>query len=196
MSVLLDMDTPVFAAEGVPENTDPAGWRMRISGLAERPCEVGLTELWSLPPAEVDCRLTSVSGWTVRATWNGALWRDFVKSHPPCPGATHALFKSPGGYSTCVPLSDLDHPRVLWCRAVGGEPLEPRYGGPLRMVIPNLWGYKSCKWVAELEYADRMIIGYWEARGYSASGKIEPGATMDINSGRRRTIGGGEVTDF
>jgi len=119
-----------------------------------------------------------------------------VKALPPMPQATHALFTSVGGYTTCVPLARLDHPRVLWAWAVGGEPLEADYGGPLRMVIPPLWGYKSCKWVSRLTYTDSMVPGYWETRGYTVDGEIEAGHTMDVNTKQRRKIQAGEVVDF
>jgi DMSO/TMAO reductase YedYZ molybdopterin-dependent catalytic subunit len=196
MSVLSEMDTPVFAAEGMPEAAIPDQWKMHVDGMAGTAVDVNLSELKTLPNSTVNCRLTSVSGWSVRADWNGAPWREFIKAYPPKPGASHATFRSVGGYTTTVPLSALDHPRVLLCWGVGGEPLEVEYGGPLRMVIPNLWGYKSCKWLMRVTYTDRMIAGYWESRGYTDHGRIEPGYTMDVNTRTRRPIKGGEVIDF
>ncbi len=110
---------------------------------------------------------------------------------------SHATFTSVGGgYSTTVALKDLDTPRVILAYEVNKEPLEREYGGPLRMVIPNLWGYKSCKWLASVELTDRMKGGYWEDRGYPREAAIEPGTTLDVNTGERRPIAGGEVMDF
>lgn len=196
MSILKDLQTPVFAAEGVPADTDAGPWRVRVDGMAARGAEFGLKELRSLPNARVGARLTSVSGWSVRADWDGVLWREFVKRHPPGPGATHVTFTSAGGYETTAPLAALDTEHALLCWGVGGAELEAEYGGPLRMVIPNLWGYKSCKWVVRITYTDALVPGYWETRGYTNEGEIEPGTTLDVNTGTRRKIKGGEVTEF
>lgn len=197
MSKLKELNIPIFKAEGLPRGAAAESWTVRVGGMLARPAELNFDDFRALPNSIVDCRLTSVSGWSVRAVWEGVLWRDFLKSHPPSPQATHATFVSVGGYDTTVPLDTLDHPRVLFCWGVAGEALEVEYGGPLRMVIPNLWGYKSCKWLTEVRYGDKMPPGFWEKRGYSLEGEIEPGHTTDYNNGRtRRPISGGEVTEF
>ncbi|MBU4605459.1 MAG: molybdopterin-dependent oxidoreductase, partial [Proteobacteria bacterium] len=79
---------------------------------------------------------------------------------------------------------------------VEDEPLETDFGGPLRMLVPHLWGYKSAKWLAGVTFGDKMQGGFWEDRGYTREGIIEPGVTLDLNSGQRRAIRGGEVTEF
>ncbi|MFH2127731.1 MAG: molybdopterin-dependent oxidoreductase, partial [Pseudomonadota bacterium] len=73
---------------------------------------------------------------------------------------------------------------------------ETDFGGPLRMLVPHLWGYKSAKWLAGVTLGDKMLGGFWEDRGYTREGIIEPGVTLDLNSGQRRAIRGGEVTEF
>ena len=133
----------------------------------------------------------------MRADWDGILWRHFLDNIELEPGASHALFVSLNeGYKTTVPLADLDHPRVLLATGVGGEPLEPEYGAPLRMLIPHLYGYKSCKWLGTIQFTDHVVTGYWESRGYTESGVIEPGFILDVNTKTHRPIPGGEVTDF
>ncbi len=196
MTVLKDLDTPVFAAEGVPPEASEPGWRLRVDGLVEHEAALGLDELRELGEVTVSSRVTSVSGFSVRADWNGVLWRTFIEAHPPLAGAEQVVFRSIAGYDSNAALDQLDHPRVMLAWSVGGEPLEPEYGGPLRMVIPHLWGYKSCKWLARITFTDRVRPGYWESRGYSVSGEIEPGTTRDVNTGERRRIRGGEVTEF
>ena len=196
MSVLRALNTPIFAAEGIPENVDFGNWHVSLEGMIDTDRTLSLEDIKVLPHSRVNCRLTSVSGWSVRAEWEGVLWRDFVRAYPPGMGATHATFTSSNGYTTAVSLELLDHPRVLLAWGVGGEQLEIEYGGPLRMVIPILWGYKSCKWMVKITYADHMITGFWESRGYTLEGTIEPGETFDVNTQRRRSIQGGEVTEF
>jgi DMSO/TMAO reductase YedYZ molybdopterin-dependent catalytic subunit len=197
MSVLSELGLPAFTAGGRPE-VDLDRYTVTVTNLDGQVKELGLEEIKSLPSSDVDARLTSVSGFSVRALWQGCLWRDFLDFLGDfAPKAGYATFTSQGGgYDTTVALDDLDHPRTLLCWAVGGQPLEFDYGGPLRMVIPQLYGYKSAKWLAAVDFVDRMQGGYWEDRGYSRSGVIEPGHTLDLNTRTRRPISGGEVTDF
>ena len=105
MTVLSDMDTPVFAAEGLPDKADPDSWRVKIDGFTSKKAELALKDFKAMPNTTVNARLTSVSGWSVRADWDGVLWRDFIKAYPPDPSATHVIFESVGGYTTNVPLS-------------------------------------------------------------------------------------------
>ncbi len=196
MSVLTRLRLPRFTAGGMPDIGE-AEWRLSVDGLVAAPREYTMDDIRALPQSEVNARLTSVSGFSVRAQWQGVLWRDFLAGIEPQPKASHATFTSQGGrYTTTVSLADLDHPRVMLVLGVDGEPLERDYGGPLRMFIPHLWGYKSAKWLARITFGDRMLGGYWEDRGYPREAPIEPGMTLDINTGQRRPIKGGEVTEF
>jgi len=197
MSVLSRLKVPAFRAGGAPPQVDETSYRLDVTGMVERPTTFSLADVKAWPMASVDARLTSVSGWSVRAVWQGVLWKEFLRHVLLDPNATHAAFRSVGGgYSTTIPLAGLDHPRVLMAYAVEDEPLELEYGGPLRMIVPHLWGYKSAKWLTLIEFTDTMGGGYWEDRGYTRSGTIEPVTTLDLNTGKRRTIRGGEVTDF
>lgn len=195
MSILLEMKTPVFAAEGVPELSVDQ-FRLKVTGLVDTPKTYMWEDLIALPFARVDARLTSVSGWSVRAMWEGIRWRDFLADVQVKTLATHVTFSSHGGHDTTVSLQDLSNPRVMLVYSVDSEQLEPEYGGPLRILIPNLWGYKSCKWLVQIDFTDSMKGGYWEDRGYTRNGVIEPGRTYDVNTKTWREITGGEVTEF
>ncbi|RJX36329.1 MAG: oxidoreductase [Desulfarculus sp.] len=196
MSVLSRLGLPIFRAGGPPELADQ-DWRLAVDGLVAAPRSLSLAEIATLPQSEVSARLTSVSGFSVRALWQGVLWRDFLAAIQPQAQATHATFTSQGAvYQTTLALNDLDHPRVMLVTAVEGEPLEREYGGPLRMLIPHRWGYKSAKWLAGVSLGRGMRGGYWEDRGYTREGLIEPGYTLDVNTRTRRQIKGGEVTEF
>ena len=196
MSILKDLGVPVFKAGGIPA-IDLRTYVLSVGGLLEKEHRFSLQEILALPKSKVDCRLTSVSGWSVRAPWAGVKWNDFLKQISLPPEANHVRFTTVGeGYTTVVPLKDLENPRVLLAYEVNGEPIELEYGGPLRMVIPNLWGYKSCKWLGRIDFMTHMEGGYWEDRGYTRSGIIEPGSTLDMNTKSRRPISGGEILDF
>ena len=196
MSVLSRLNAPHFRAGGMPE-IDKQTYTLKVRGLVEKEKDFTWTDVLLLPTSRIDARLTSVSGFSIRAVWEGVLWRNFLENVKIRPEASHATFANVGGtYETTVSLKDLDHPRVLLAYGVEGEPLELEYGGPLRMIIPQLYGYKSCKWLETITFTDRMEGGYWEDRGYSREGTIEPGITLDVNAGVRRKIKGGEVMEF
>jgi len=196
MSLLKELKVPIFKAGGHPE-IDLRTYFLSIGGLVEEERHFSWVEILAMPKSIVNCRLTSVSGWSVRADWEGIVWSDFIKKLPVLSESDHARFTSiGGGYATVVSLKDLGEPRVLLAIGVNGEPIEPEYGGPLRMVIPNLWGYKCCKWLGRIDFTDQMEGGYWEDRGYTRSGIIEPGFTFDVNTKTRRPIKGGEVIEF
>jgi DMSO/TMAO reductase YedYZ molybdopterin-dependent catalytic subunit len=196
MSILKDLRVPVFRAGGMPA-IDISSYLLWVGGLAKEHHRFSWPDILSMPKSRANCRLTSVSGWSVRAEWEGVRWRDFLSQISVNPESRYVRFVSVGGgYSTAVALSDLENPGVLLAYGVNGESLEAEYGWPLRMVIPNLWGYKSCKWLGKIYFLDQEEGGYWEDRGYTRSGVIEPGVTFDINSKTPRTIPGGEVTQF
>ena len=195
MSILSKLNTPVFKAEGIPK-IDPQTYRLKVWGLMVGERDFSLEELKQLPFTRLNARLTSVSGWSVRANWEGVLWKDFMKNITLMPLAKYATFTSVGGYDTGIPIAELND-RVMLVWAVDGEPLEKQYGGPLRLLVPHLWGYKSCKWINDIEFHQYEKGGFWEDRGYTRSGTIESGMTLDINTRTERPIkGGGEVTDF
>ncbi len=196
MTILKDLGVPIFKAGGMPI-ADLSTYILSVGGLVKEARQWSWEEIMAMPKSRVNCRLISVSGWSVRADWDGVRWADFLKQVSIRNEARYVRFRSLGeNYSTAVALKDLENPRVLLAYGVEGEPIEPEYGGPLRVVIPNLWGYKSSKWLGKVDFLDRMEGGYWEDRGYTRSGTIEPGYTLDLNTGTRRPIPGGEVVDF
>lgn len=190
------LKTPIFAAEGVL-HLNREKYQLEVTGLANNPGRFSLEELkQQFPIQSQNSRLTSVSGWSVRTEWDGILWQDFTAMIKPSANARYALFSSAKDYTTAVLLSDLSASGSMLVWGAGGEPLEDEYGGPLRMLIPNLWGYKSCKWLVKVEFIEKYVMGYWELRGYSHNGTIEPGETYDVNTRQYRPITGGEVTEF
>jgi DMSO/TMAO reductase YedYZ molybdopterin-dependent catalytic subunit len=195
MSILSRLNTPIFKAEGMPK-IDEETYRLKVWGLTLGEQSFSLADIKAMPFTRLNARLTSVSGFSIRANWDGVLWQDFVKNIQVMSQAAYVTFTSVGGYDTAIPLTELTQ-RVMLVYGVDGEPLEREYGGPLRMLVPHLWGYKSCKWVQDIEFHQEERGGFWEDRGYSRAGMIEPGMTLDINTRSERPIrGGGEVTEF
>lgn len=198
MGYLKNIKCPIFNAEGLEEQDIPPldQYFIEIGGNTDKNGRYLYKEFFSMFEHKVvDCRLTSVSRFSVRAKWGGVLWSDFMEWIGDIK-YNYVYFESYGKYVTVVEKEDMVNERILICDEVEGEPLEFAYGGPVRMIIPNLWGYKSCKWLKRIYFLDEYIVGFWESRGYDDKGLIEPCVLLDVNSGSFKKIKGGEVLDF
>ncbi|MCX8083656.1 MAG: molybdopterin-dependent oxidoreductase [Calditerrivibrio sp.] len=198
MGYLRDIKCPVFNAEGLREEDLPAveDYYIEIGGNTKKNGKYLLHDFFGIfNKTVINCRLTSVSRFSVRANWGGVLWKDFMEWLGDA-DYKYVYFESYGKYVTVVEKEDMFNERIIICSEVEGEPLEFSYGGPVRMVIPNLWGYKSCKWLKRIYFLNEYIVGFWESRGYDDKGLIEPCVLLDVNSGSFKKIKGGEVLDF
>lgn len=197
MSKLKEMGTPVFWAEGHPGPLEADGWEVAVGGSVESPTTLSYGQILELPRTVVDARLTSVSGFSVGGEWGGVHLDEVFSLVGPKPVVSHVQFVSYREiYTTCIPLEVARRERTLLAYDFAGEPLEADYGGPVRILCPYLWGYKSAKSVVAINLVERSIPGYWETRGYPDSAEIKPRRILDVNSGEWRRIPGGEVTEF
>ena len=84
--------------------------------------------------------------------------------------AGFVLIHSCDGYTTNLPAADFLAEDVLFALKYAGEPLPHQYGGPVRLVVPRLYFWKSAKWASKIEFIEKDIKGYWEQRGYHNHG--------------------------
>ena len=129
-----------------------------------------LEEFRALPTVSVTTDIHCVTSWSKLDTlWEGvALW-PLLEELGVAPGVTHAVAHSEEGYTANVPLERLAADDVLLAYRFGGEELEPQHGGPLRLLVPSLYFWKSAKWLRGLELLDHDRPGFWERLGYSNS---------------------------
>jgi DMSO/TMAO reductase YedYZ molybdopterin-dependent catalytic subunit len=157
---------PVLHAEGIPR-FNPELWRFRVSGAVDEEVEWTWEELRSLPVTGLTADFHCVTGWSkLDNAWEGVLFRDLAERVRPRPEATHGLVSAPSGYTANLPLDVLMDDDVLFAWQHNGEPLEPKHGGPLRLVVPKRYGWKSVKWANQLRFSERDARGFWEERGY------------------------------
>jgi DMSO/TMAO reductase YedYZ molybdopterin-dependent catalytic subunit len=152
---------------GTVQPADPASWRLTVTGAVERRTVLSLDELRALPTVTSTSDFHCVTGWSrLDNTWEGVRFRDVVASAAPRPRASHAVVSGRPAYSANLALDDLRGDDVLLAWAHDGEPLVHDHGGPLRLVVPHRYGWKSVKWAFEIRLFDRDVPGYWEERGY------------------------------
>jgi DMSO/TMAO reductase YedYZ molybdopterin-dependent catalytic subunit len=147
---------------------DPRTWRLEVGGVVGRPTALTYAELRRLPRVEQVSTFHCVTGWTVQNVhWAGVRIADVLARARPHPSA-HALrfvsMEKP--YVDYLTLSQASLHDVLLAYEMDGKPLAQEHGAPLRLVIPEMYGYKNVKWVERIELVPRAGSGYWENLGY------------------------------
>ncbi len=143
-------------------------WTLEVEGLVERPLTLSYRELMSLPRATRSSGFHCVTGWSkLRNAWEGTLFTTIMKESRPLKRARYATIECENGYSTSLPLSDLALDDVILAYRLDNAELPPLHGGPLRLVVPHKYAYKSAKWVRRIRFTETLELGYWETRGYS-----------------------------
>lgn len=148
------------------------GWPLMAVSDGAPPLVIDLAAfLDGLPRVLVTGDLHCASGWSTPALrWEGVPAAAFLDRFPPPDAAIGVLALAEYGYSANLRLADLRRPTSLIAVGLNGEPLPAEHGGPVRLVVPHLYGYKSVKWFRGLEYLLRMRRGFWEERGYHVVG--------------------------
>ena len=149
----------------------PDRWRLTVDGAVEAPISLGWGELLDLPQVDLDADFHCVTGWSVLdLALRGVRLETIAALARPTAGATHVMTYGSDGYSTNLPLEEALKPDVLLVHGAEGKPLAPAHGGPVRIVVPQLWAWKGAKWLSRIEFLTHDRRGYWEIRGYSNTG--------------------------
>jgi DMSO/TMAO reductase YedYZ molybdopterin-dependent catalytic subunit len=168
---------------GLDAEIDPVSWRLRVVGPAgERAARsLALAEIWALPRVEMTTELKCIEGWSEVVHWAGARLSDLATAtglatrsgRPPNP--TRALsdlldyvsLETPDfSYYVGLDAASALHPQTLLCYEMGGAPLLPAHGAPLRLVIPVKYGIKNLKRIGTIRFTDVRPPDYWAERGY------------------------------
>ena len=166
----LTLKWPVLHYGSVP-HFDADRWDFKISGEVEAPLKLSWNEFRALPQTEVASDFHCVTRWSrLNNIWKGVLFVDVLKLVVPKASARHVLVLAEEGYTANVPLQDLLRPNVLFAFDHDGVPLTAEHGGPLRLIVPHLYAWKSVKWVRGFTLLEEDRLGFWERSGYHAYG--------------------------
>lgn len=157
-------DFPVLSAGPTPK-MPLESWSFMIRGAVDRPVSWTWGELRALPSETFTVDIHCVTKWTkLDTSWTGVsldTLLDGVQTR-----GEHVLAFSEGGYTTNLPLADLTGGKAWLVYEYGGKPLTPEHGGPVRLLVPHLYLWKSAKWVQAIEVRDQDQSGFWEHYGY------------------------------
>jgi DMSO/TMAO reductase YedYZ molybdopterin-dependent catalytic subunit len=146
-------------------------WRFRVFGLVEEEISLDWEQFTALEKLTIDAEFHCVTQWSrLENTWEGVAFTEIMKLVKPAPAARFVMFHCYGGYTTNLGLDVLQDDDVLFAYRHDGAPLEREHGGPLRLVVPKRYGWKSAKWVNGLEFMAQDAPGFWEANGYHMDG--------------------------
>jgi DMSO/TMAO reductase YedYZ molybdopterin-dependent catalytic subunit len=152
---------------------DARRWSLEVGGLVGRPIKLTYDELRALPAVEqyqtLECISNEVGGDLIStARWKGVRLRDVLMlAGGPAATAVKVAFRCADGYTESLPVADALNPTTLLAYEMNGEPLPPRHGFPVRLLVPGLFGMKNPKWITRIEVVNYDFRGYWEASGWS-----------------------------
>jgi DMSO/TMAO reductase YedYZ molybdopterin-dependent catalytic subunit len=159
-------DWPVLDL-GVEPNVTADKFRLDVDGLVENKLHLTLDGVMALPQTDSVSDMHCVTQWSrYDNRWRGVAARTLLDLVRPKPEARHVVFHSHDGYTTNVRLDQFDQPDVFLVHLWEGKPITRQHGGPVRVLIPRLYLWKSAKWVRRIELTAQDRPGFWEVRGY------------------------------
>ena len=159
---------PVLHAGTVPTELAPATWSLSLHGEVDAPETLSFAQLLSLPQVDLTCDVHCVTSWSkLGMRWRGVSFRTLEGRVRPRPSVRFVVMECEQGFTTSLPIEALRDEDVLVAHTVDQGPLPAEHGGPVRMLVPKRYFYKSAKWLRGLKFVTEDEPGFWEVRGYS-----------------------------
>ncbi|ABD08327.1 Oxidoreductase, molybdopterin binding [Rhodopseudomonas palustris HaA2] len=166
----LTQDWPVLDL-GLSPQISRERWRLDVYGSVVQPLFWDWSQFMAQPQSDFVSDIHCVTTWSrYDNRWQGLATRALLDACQPREQARYVVLHCYDGYTTNLSLEDFAAPDALIAHAWSGAPLEPEHGGPVRLVVPHLYFWKSAKWLQAIEVRDDDQPGYWEVRGYHNRG--------------------------
>ena len=161
---------PVLTAELTPQ-VDLTTWDLTVDGLVEAPTTWTWAQIDALPRSSYNGDIHCVTTWSkFDTTFGGVSLDTLLEVVRPTPDATHVVATATTGYTTNLPIDDVLDGKAWIVWEFGGRPLAGEHGGPVRMLVPHLYFWKSTKWITRIDFLDHDEPGFWERNGYHDRG--------------------------
>ncbi|WP_313761009.1 sulfite oxidase-like oxidoreductase, partial [Rhizobium sp.] len=146
-------------------------WRLEVGGLVETPLDLSWTAFQALEQSTRVSDIHCVTTWSrYDNKWRGVATRDLLDLAMPKQQASHVMLTSYDGYTTNLPLADFAAEDAILATAWEDLPLTREHGGPMRLIVPHLYLWKSAKWLRRIDLMPADAAGFWERNGYSMYG--------------------------
>lgn len=157
----------IRAMGGVEGDPSPGAYKLKVHGEVDAPFTIDFRELLAMPQVDQVCDVHCVTKWTVLdAKWTGVKVAELAARAKVRPGARHVVFEANAGYTANVPIKEALGPNVLVAHKYEGSALARSHGAPVRALVPDLYFWKSAKWLTGIRFSSSDRPGYWETRGY------------------------------
>ncbi|MCK1544040.1 sulfite oxidase-like oxidoreductase [Bradyrhizobium sp. 147] len=166
----LTKDWPVLDLGVVPP-VSRERWRLDVYGAIENPVFWTFDEFVAQKQARFTSDIHCVTTWSrYDNEWEGLATRELLAACQPREDARFVVLHSYDGYTTNLALEDFAAEDALLAHSWSGQPLSAEHGGPVRLVVPHLYFWKSAKWLQAIEFLNKDAPGFWEVRGYHNRG--------------------------
>ncbi len=146
-------------------------WQLKVGGMVKRSVTLDWTTLMALPKKTIRTDIHCVTTWSrFDNDWSGVATRDLLDFVAPGDEASFLILHGYDGYTTNVPLADFAASDAMLVHGWQGQPLTRDHGGPVRLVIPHLYFWKSAKWISAIDFVGVDAPGFWELNGYHMRG--------------------------
>ncbi|MGH9265408.1 MAG: molybdopterin-dependent oxidoreductase [Acidimicrobiales bacterium] len=165
----------IYTVTGKLHRRSDADYRLTVDGFVDTPVTLTLDDLKAMPPTRMTKDFQCVTGWRVHdVKWVGVRLGDLMDRAGVKPGAQGVRFTSfDGVYTETLTLDQARRDDVIVAYEMEGKPVSSAHGGPARLYVAPMYGYKSIKWLETIEVSETMPRpGYWEQRGYDVDGWI------------------------
>lgn len=147
-------------------------WRFTVAGPVGTAIDWDWATFMAQPQTTVTVDIHCVTTWSsFDNRFTGVSFRHLLDQVQPAKNARFVMARCFDGYSTNVPLEWLEDDDVLLCHSWNDAPLSQEHGGPMRLLVPKLYFWKSAKWLRHLTFMEKDQPGFWEARGYHMRGE-------------------------
>ncbi|MBB3384384.1 MULTISPECIES: sulfite oxidase-like oxidoreductase [unclassified Rhizobium] len=156
---------------GVQPQISLSSWRLDVIGFVEKRLSLDWAAFQAIGQSTRVSDIHCVTTWSrYDNRWEGVSTRDLLDLAMPTAEAQHVLLTSYDGYTTNLPLADFAAEDAILATAWEGQPLTGEHGGPMRLVVPHLYFWKSAKWLNRIELIGADRAGFWEKNGYHMYG--------------------------
>ena len=149
----------------------PPDYHLVVNGMVERPLSLTVADLEALPALDLVRPFQCVTGWRVNSVhWTGVRLGHLLDLAGVAAGGNALHFVSfDGAYTESLTLDQARLADVIVAYRMLGGPVTQEHGGPVRLYVPEMYGYKSIKWLSQISVVDKVIPGYWEDSGYDVN---------------------------
>jgi DMSO/TMAO reductase YedYZ molybdopterin-dependent catalytic subunit len=157
-------------------------YELTVDGMVRQPLRLSLADLRSMKRTALIHQFQCVTGWVVPDVhWEGVRLSDVLKRAGVTPGATALRFFSADGvYTESLTLAQAQLSDILVADKMLGTNVTTDHGGPVRLYVAPMYGYKSIKWLNRIEVTNKVVEGYWEDEGYQADAWIGGSAPVSV----------------